>query len=262
MTDVARPVLAELVIPSGWSAIYAESGPEATADEIAVTHTAPNCWGINYSSGAQLLANSREVVVWDGVVQATLAAADTEVLFPAGLAMLGTPHISFLQRLLEQAVEIHPDRWKQESIWRVVSQDGSSFVLDRHVRMGHAYSSSSYSAELRDLALTVPSEATYEALERPAAVRLELGRFGVRLNDSDQVAFFGRPEREIYLYCHHWATEVGPELHSMERALEWCEERAAAIQVSVDGPRGREIFGVGSWSGQEFRAIPKWLRER
>lgn len=266
MTPLAKPIIADLIEPAGWTAIFLESGSDIAPLEISVTHTAPDAWRVVHRSGAEVIADSRKIIVSDGVTQTVLEASNAGLSLPTGLDLLGVPDPDYLQRLLDQAVEIGREKHEGRLVWRVVSEDGSSYVLDGNECVGHALVSpshlnirSSYSAELRGLVLESPPATAYAVVDRPTATRSGLGRVGVRLDNRGRISVWP-PEHEIYFRGQPWAGEVGPAFESFEPALEWCQLRADAVEVAVDGPRGREIFGMGSWPGQKFRALPEWLR--
>lgn len=185
---------------------------------------------------------------------------------PMGLELLGDPDRDYLQRLADQAAAITRGRRGGRSVWRIVSGDGSTFTLDANVRIGHVLKTSSYpdlrgsySAELTKLTLDSPPMTIDHISDLPIATKSGLGRISVRVGDDGGISV-NRPLREIYFNNQPWVTDEGPAFDTLERALEWLEPRASSVEVTVDGPRGREIFGVGQRSGKAFRVLPGWLR--
>lgn len=256
------PDIAELRSSAGWIATFAESGPDLPPLRVSVVHSAPDTWRITYEAGEEIIAKDGRIVLVDGKQQTVLDQGEA-LRLPVGLEMLGSPHVSVLERLLAQTLSTRLGSREGRDVWEMRLNDGSLFVLDRALLLGHLFCSrpGGLLAELSGIQFTQPPTAAFEIAGLPTADRAGLGRIHVTRSEGSHTTMEAPPMREFYLLGRLWAVEVGPTTRTFGAALQWCEQRAIATEVSVNGPHGREYFGVGSWAGSGFRTIPSWLAE-
>lgn len=252
--------LSRLEVPGGWRTGFTESGPGLVTIAVRVAYAAPDAWRITYDSGEEIIAGGGLVTVSDGERQTALRST---LVLPAGLELLGTPHTTWLERLLAQAVDVLAERKGGRAVWRLALRDGSVFALDAELLMGHLFLSTpgGLRAQFTDLDPGTPPEGTFVPPDLPAADRAGLARLHLSGSPASEIAP-STPQWELYLHGQLWVAESGPSALGFDEALRWCEERAVATEITLDGPRGRDRFGVGRWAGAALPPIPAWLIER